>query len=210
MSSFLPKHLTKYAILKLYVDGDDELKNLYKEHIQKHNAAILSSEYPNSGFDILCPEDKVFDPSINSQMFNMKIKTEMRYYKAERHSSTTQQTTSKPSPFLLHPRSSLSKTPLMLANHTGIIDSGYRGWIIGAFRNLSSCNAVSNEVGIGNVAYYSSNFCYNVEKYTRLLQICHPSLCPIYVEMVDNEEDLSTTERGEGGFGSTGITGAIV
>ena len=203
MSAFLPKHITKYAILKLYVDGDEELTNLYKEHIQKHNASILSSEYPNSGFDILCPEDKVFDPSINSQMFNMKIKTEMRHY-------NTKHTTSNPSPFLLHPRSSLSKTPLMLANHTGIIDSGYRGWIIGAFRNLSACNGVPNEVGVGNVACYSSNFCYHVEKYTRLLQICHPSLCPIYVEMVDKEEDLSTTERGEGGFGSTGITGAIV
>ena len=205
MSAFLPKHITKYAILKLYVDGDEELTNLYKEHIQKHNASILSSEYPNSGFDILCPEDKVFDPSINSQMFNMKIKTEMRLYKAERHSSTTQQTTSKPSPFLLHPRSSLSKTPLMLANHTGIIDSGYRGWIIGAFRNLSAYNSVLNGCICDN-----NEYSYRVEKHTRLLQICHPSLCPIYVEMVDNEEYLSTTERGEGGFGSTGITGAIV
>jgi dUTPase len=44
---------------------------------------------------------------------------------------------------------------------------------------------------------------YVVEKDVRLLQICHPSLCPIYVELVD-ESELSTTERGEGGFGSTG------
>jgi dUTPase len=74
----------------------------------------------------------------------------------------------------------------MLANHTGIIDSGYRGSLIGAFRCL-----------------HLSNQNYIVDIYTRLVQICHPSLCPIYVVMV-NESDLSTTQRGIGGFGSTG------
>ena len=71
----------------------------------------------------------------------------------------------------------------MLANHVGIIDSGYRGDLIGAFRCLD------NE--------------YNVESNTRLLQICHPSLCPVYVVIVP-ENELSNTERGSGGFGSTG------
>ena len=81
------------------------------------------------------------------------------------------------------------KTPLMLANHTGIIDSGYRGFVKGAFRHL---NSVSNEQP------------YHVDKHTRLLQICHPSLCPVLVTIVENESDLSDSSRGEGGFGSTG------
>ena len=72
----------------------------------------------------------------------------------------------------------------MLANHTGIIDSGYRGNLKGAFRSLM--------------------IDYNVVKNTRLLQICHPSLYPIYVIVV-NETELSTSERGCGGFGSTGV-----
>ena len=42
-----------------------------------------------------------------------------------------------PTAFQIHPRSSMSKTPLMLSNHTGIIDCGYRGNIIGAFRCLN-------------------------------------------------------------------------
>ena len=46
---------------------------------------------------------------------------------------------------------------------------------------------------------------YVVSEYTRLVQICHPSLCPIYVVLVDEEDDLSSTERGDGGFGSTGV-----
>jgi dUTPase len=76
----------------------------------------------------------------------------------------------------------------MLANHTGIIDAGYRGNLIGAFRWLN-IDANTNS--------------YNVQQYTRLLQACHPTLCPVYVVLV-NEEELSTSERGTGGFGSTG------
>jgi dUTPase len=45
---------------------------------------------------------------------------------------------------------------------------------------------------------------YVVDKHTRLLQICHPTLCRIFVKLVD-ESELSTTVRGVGGFGSTGL-----
>jgi dUTP pyrophosphatase len=71
----------------------------------------------------------------------------------------------------------------MLANHTGIIDSGYRGSLIAAIRSLQFNT-------------------YTVDPGTRLVQICHPTLCPIYVVVV-NEDELSTSERGDGGFGST-------
>ena len=71
----------------------------------------------------------------------------------------------------------------MLANSVGIIDSGYRGPIIGAFRNISNQQER-----------------YVVEKNTRLLQICEPDLRPILVQLVDSSF-FETTERGEGGFG---------
>ena len=67
----------------------------------------------------------------------------------------------------------------------GIIDSGYRGNIIGAFLNWSDNT-------------------YNMDAYSRPIQITAPDLCPILVEMVDSVDELGTTERGEGGFGSTG------
>jgi len=42
-------------------------------------------------------------------------------------------------------------------------------------------------------------------KYDRYLQICAPGLVPIIVEIVDSVSDLGgETERGAGGFGSTG------
>ena len=90
-----------------------------------------------------------------------------------------------PSAFYMYPRSSISKTPLLLANSVGIIDSGYRGSLIGAFRSTSA-------------------FGYKVERHSRLLQITNPTLTPIVVKMV-NENELSFTERGSGGFGSTGV-----
>ena len=40
---------------------------------------------------------------------------------------------------------------------------------------------------------------------TRMFQICSPTLEPFLVEIVEMEEELGITERGNGGFGSTGI-----
>jgi dUTPase len=48
-----------------------------------------------------------------------------------------------------------------------------------------------------------ADYCAKVND--RLLQICAPGLIPIYVEIVDGVYELgSETERGSGGFGSTG------
>ena len=190
-SSFLrvktiPSEETKeFDILKLFVNpNNEELVELYKKHVDKHNASIKEDKFPNSGFDIFIPSTIIFDnkDNIDSQFINMEIKAELLV----RNESSTNLSSS---PYYLYPRSSISKTPLLLANHTGIIDAGYRGFLTCAFRNLNQ---------------YAS---YKVEKHTRLMQICHPSLSPIYVKLVESEDELSSTERGEGGFGSTGIVG---
>ena len=84
---------------------------------------------------------------------------------------------------LLFPRSSISKTDLTLRNSVGIIDSGYRGEITFKFNNIlmSSCEP------------------YNVkERIGQLIIIPYPT-----IEFKEVEE-LSTTERGAQGFGSTG------
>lgn len=169
----LSSQFVQYAILKIAVNEKrPDLQDLYKNHIEKHNKALLNDPFPNSGFDLFVPENKEVD-TIETTMISMDVKCEML------------DNNKKSCGYYMFPRSSVSKTPLMLANHTGIIDAGYRGNLIGAFRNL-----------------YSQP--YTVEKHTRLLQVCHPTLCPLYVVLV-KEEDLSTTARGEGGFGSTGV-----
>lgn len=170
---------TNFAFLKIYVE-DDILRSKYANQIEKHNKNILTNPYPDAGFDILVPEDVTFDKNLTTQFIDSGVKTEMYYYNAD--DKTTINTG-----YYVHPRSSISKTPLMLANHTGIIDSGYRGNLIGAFR-----------------WFQTSEPNYTVKQYTRLTQICHHTLCPIYVIIVDNT-DLSDTSRNEGGFGSTGL-----
>ena len=84
---------------------------------------------------------------------------------------------------LLFPRSSISKTDLTLRNSVGIIDSNFRGEIVLKFNNIlmSSCEP------------------YNVkERIGQLIIMPYPT-----IEFKEVEE-LSTTERGAQGFGSTG------
>ncbi len=85
--------------------------------------------------------------------------------------------------YYLYPRSSISKTPLGLANSVGIIDNGYRGEICAVVRNFSD-EAFRLCVG------------------ERYFQLCAPDLQPITIDITDN---LSDSIRGTGGFGSTGL-----
>ena len=84
--------------------------------------------------------------------------------------------------YLLVPRSSIVKTPLRMSNSIGIIDKLYRGNIMAFVDNISDSD-------------------YTIEKGTRLFQIIKGDLQPLTITIVDK---LSYTERGEGGFGSTG------
>ena len=87
--------------------------------------------------------------------------------------------------YYLMPRSSISKTPLRMSNSIGLIDAGYRGNILVALDNHSSEE-------------------FTIQKNTRLFQICSPILSPISLKVLEMSENLSQTERGNNGFGSTG------
>jgi dUTP pyrophosphatase len=167
--------VSDFAILKLSVQND-ELLELYKTKVEKHNKSFIENVFADSGFDLFVPDDVTFDKRFASTFIDMQVKAELINCDFKTDNLTTV-------PYYLYPRSSISKTPLMLANHTGVIDSGYRGNLIGAFRS------------------FEEN--YIVTKHTRLIQLCHTNLLPIYVILV-KDEDLSTSERGAGGFGSTG------
>lgn len=177
-------NISKFGILKLYVNSQNaELVDLYRQYIQQHNNSILNEPFPNSGFDLYIPSSTIFTRGNANQMINFQTKGEM--YTIDKFSGAIE-----PSAYIMYPRSSISKTELMVSNHMGIIDSGYRGFLIGAFRWLKPENTDTDH--------------YIVSPYTRLMQICLPSLCPIFVVMVD-ENELTNTTRGEGGFGSSGL-----
>lgn len=185
--------ISDYAVLKLYVR--DDLLALYEPHVQKHNNSLEDDTYTNAGFDLYVPEDTSFETVFETKFVNLGVKCDMifckknmahilSYAETETHEDNLPVGISYKTGFYVYPRSSMSKTPLMLANHVGIIDSGYRGELIAAVRTFDAG--------------------YTVQAKTRLFQICHPTLCPIYVVLVP-ESELSITERGSGGFGSTGV-----
>ena len=83
---------------------------------------------------------------------------------------------------LLFPRSSVYKTGQSLTNCVGVIDSGYRGEIMMKF----SLSSNRNEYQIG-------------DRIGQLIIMPYPR---IDFEEVD---ELTPTERGNGGYGSTGV-----
>ena len=82
---------------------------------------------------------------------------------------------------LLFPRSSVYKTGQYLTNSVGVIDSGYRGEIMLKFSQNDSPNMYKTGDRVG-----------------QLIIIPYPQV------NFEEVEDLDTTDRGQGGFGSTG------
>jgi dUTP pyrophosphatase len=97
---------------------------------------------------------------------------------------------------LVFPRSSIRKTGLQLSNSVGVIDSGYRGELQATFNKLFGGEAMYDEMKVKEI---QPNDFYKVgDRVAQIMIIPHP---PIEFEVSD---ELSNTERGEGGFGSTG------
>ena len=160
---------------KLEVMLDNDMPEIIKEYY-----ARLESENntrTDSGIDL--PVTK--DYNINNkcrETFNFKIKCQMIGPKGNFI------------PYYLYPRSSISKTPLILANSVGIIDKDYRGNLMAKVLSIESPD-------------YCDRESYKVDKGTRLFQICTPDLSPIGIKIVS---ELTSTSRGDGGFGSTGTS----
>ena len=87
---------------------------------------------------------------------------------------------------LLFPRSSVSNVDLQLCNSVGVVDSGYRGEI--KFRYRMPYNTSG-----ANISRYKEG-----DRVGQLVIMPYPQ-----VELVEVDE-LSDTERGKGGYGSTG------
>ena len=136
----------------------DVARELYINHGHFHDG--------DAGLDLYVLEDIQFEPG-ETKAIKLGISCESEDGKA----------------YYLFPRSSISKTPLRMANSIGLIDGGYRGEII------AMCDNIKSEV-------------YTAEKGQRLFQLVATDSSPIHFELV---EELEMTTRGTGGFGSTGM-----
>lgn len=171
-----------YYHLKLHLtkfgDPSGSIAKKYAEAIEQRN----QQELPDAGFDLFVPS--VLECVVEGRStfkLNHEVKASMTWVRNDGNEMCVA--------YYLYPRSSTgTKTPLRLANSVGIMDAGYRGPLIAALDNWS-------------------NEPYEIEEGQRLVQICPPDLSnyPLYVSLVKTEEELGVTERGEGGFGSTGV-----
>jgi dUTPase len=173
-----------------------ELVKVYKEKVEAHNNKVRDSKYADSGFDLMIPFD--YSEHENGYTENRISNVTFRAPLGVKCSMSCIDSTIPllvPCGYYLYPRSSIVKTPFRLSNSVGIIDSGYRGEIMAVVDNIDSAN---NDMKVC--------ICKYMTPMTRMFQICSPTLEPFFVEIVETEEALgSSTERGNGGFGSTGL-----
>ena len=85
--------------------------------------------------------------------------------------------------WLVFPRSSNAKKSLLLSNSVGVIDAGYRGEVTAKFKRLYPIS--QGEYAIG-------------ERFAQLI------VMPIPAVEFEEAEELSESERGVGGYGSSG------
>lgn len=84
---------------------------------------------------------------------------------------------------LIFPRSSVTNKDMMLGNAVGVIDSGYRGEITARFKYLDNKDAEHYKIG---------------DRVCQIMIIPYPKIETVWAE------ELSETERGIGGYGSSG------
>ena len=94
---------------------------------------------------------------------------------------------------LVFPRSSNAKKDLLLSNSVGVIDSGYRGEVLFKFKPSSVIEKPDLAYIPESIAKYEIG-----ERIGQIIIMPYPE-----IEFVEVDE-LSDSERGDGGYGSSG------
>lgn len=97
---------------------------------------------------------------------------------------------------LIFPRSSISKTNLVLANSIGLVDNGYRGTLKLRFKYIPQPDDYT--VGHGGLLLEVSNI---YKKGDKIGQLVFAKTISPEIQLVSG---FSQTDRSEGGFGSSG------
>jgi dUTP pyrophosphatase len=114
--------------------------------------------------------------------------------------------------YWLAPRSSIWKSGVTQANSLGIIDKSYRGPLMGAVLPIHKPSGYWAQFSSGDGPKTGSYIWKNcdsretgspvIEVGQRLFQILAPDMG--WIKEIKIVESLNTTQRGDGGFGSTG------
>lgn len=136
----------------------------------------------NAGVDLFCVKKQDVFPT-KATLLDLGVKARMtKFYFV--HKEGISEERSEPCHFWLVPRSSIWKSGVRQANSVGVIDSSYRGVLMGAV--------------------LANNELIEIQPCTRLFQILAPDMGYITKVALKPLSELDQTSRGEGGFGSTG------
>jgi dUTP pyrophosphatase len=132
-----------------------------------YTTTVLNGD--NAGVDLYVPTKVIFEAG-EKKLVSMGVRAAIVDGDAFKH-------------YWMLPRSSISKTGLMMLNSVGVIDKSYRGELMAFLWNTSNAPVV-------------------VEAGNRLVQIVAGDMSDI--TSVTVMDSLPESKRGEGGFGSTG------
>lgn len=150
---------------------EDSNKVLYENHGTYHEG--------DSGLDLFIVEDVSIGPG-ETKLVDLGVKCQCRSFSFSPN-DWFRGSFYKYWSYFLMPRSSISKTPLIMRNSIGLIDSGYKG-------NLKC------------PLFNTSNEPVELKRGERYVQLVNCDLSAVKFKLVDT---LRETSRGEGGFGST-------
>jgi dUTP pyrophosphatase len=132
-----------------------------------------------AGFDLVAIEDVAIEPSTT-----VLIKTGLSFEIPEGYE------------LQIRPRSGTSlRTPLRVANSPGTVDADYRGEVCVIMSNIQVHPSYS-------AGLYGVSLAQYINKGDRIAQ---GVICPIIQGSFVEVEELNNTQRGAGGFGSTGV-----
>jgi len=155
------------------------------EFCKQHYLNFKPNDPTDSGIDLVTPTDIIIPPTFTvSTQPSDKFFTEIDLLII----CQFQAIDNKPHGYFLLPRSSFTKTPLVLANSVGLIDNSYRGTIRARVRNLAP-------------------FPFTLKKGECWFQLCAYDLSNCQINVVN---EVSSTQRGSGGFGSSEIKAALM
>lgn len=146
---------------------NESIKEMYVNHSTYHDS--------DSGLDLFIVNDEII-PAGETRLIDLGISCQLR------EDSDKYELKVKYFSYNMYSRSSISKTPLRLANGVGLCDAGYLGPLKAALHNTGTSD-------------------YTVKKGERYVQLARPDLGEVSFELV--EDFGRTTSRNQGGFGST-------
>ncbi|EPZ47612.1 dUTP diphosphatase [Alicyclobacillus acidoterrestris] len=157
-----------------------------------HPDAVIpqyAHESGDSGFDLYALEDVIIEPGQT-----VKVRTGLVFEIPEGYE------------LQIRPRSGVSaKTKLRVSNTPGTVDASFRGEVMVLVDNIKPCVQSGLQYNIKEeVVNWDDNYApdsYIIRKGDRIAQAV---IVPVIRAELVEVDELGTTERGEGGFGSSG------